>query len=125
MTELTTFEGQKNFLGWPFLDFETTDNIVEITKYRLQFLFSVMKGERMGNIRYGSSLWKRVFNQLTNTERVIIKTEILQTLKEQMPYLFIRDVEVDESSQTGQAIITIAFIIPKYDNIEATFRIAI
>jgi len=125
MADLTVFEGQKNFLIWPFLDFETTDNIVEITKYKLQFLFTVIQAERMGNINYGNTLWKRIFNQLNDSEKVVIKAEILRTLKEWMPDLLIRDVYVDESVESGSALITISFVIPKYDNIEATFNIAI
>ena len=125
MSEQIVFEGRKNYLIWPFLDFETTDDIVVQTKYRLQFLFSVMKGERLGNITYGHTLWMRVFNQLTDTEKVIIETEILRSLKEEMPDLIITEVFIDESTTESTAIITIAFIIPKYDNIEATFSVAI
>ena len=122
MAELTTFEGQKNFLGWPFRDFETTDDIIMITKYKIQLLFSVIQGERLGNIRYGNTLWMRIFNQLTDTERVIIQTEVLKTLKTFMPDLLIKDVSVEDDTTGHEVLITITFMLPKYDNIEATFR---
>jgi len=125
MAETTLFEGQRNFLGWPFRDFETTDNVIEITKYKIQLLFSVIQGERLGNIRYGNTLWMRIFNQLTDTERVIIQTEVLKTLKTFMPDLLIKDVSVDDDTTGHEVLVTITFVLPKYDNIEATFRMNI
>jgi phage baseplate assembly protein W len=123
--ERTIFEAQRNFLGWPFRDFETTDDVVEITKFKIQFLFSVIQGERLGNIRYGNTLWKRIFNQLTDSERVAIQTEILRTLKTFMPDLVIKKVLVDDDSSGHSVLILIEFALPKYDNIEATFSMRV
>jgi len=125
MAELTTFEGQKNFLGWPFRDFETTDDVIEITKYKIQLLFTVIQGERLGNIRYGSTLWKRIFNQLTDTEKVAIQTEVLKTLKLWMPDLIIKRVIIKDD-ETGHTVsIAVEFVLPRYDNVEATFRMTV
>tara|TARA_Y100000310_G_scaffold328712_2_gene397284 strand:- start:3032 stop:3430 length:399 start_codon:yes stop_codon:yes gene_type:complete len=129
--DFNIFQDNKNFLGYPFKssdpDLSTTDNIVEQTKYRLMLLFSVVPGERLGNITYGGPMWKYIFTQAGYpAEELAMKSDLSRSIKKWLPDITIKNISVTSNPDSNhQTKISVEFSLPRFDNLEATFNMAV
>ena len=83
--------------GW----FASTTTTIEAVKNNIRNLLSTHKGERYMQPNIGLNLRKFLFEQFTDELRLQIENDILDTLDFWLPFIQIKNLEVQMSSTTG------------------------
>ena len=77
--------------GW----FKSTETTIEAVKNNIKMLLMTNKGERFMQPNLGLNLRKYMFEQFTDETRIIIENEIVETFKTWLPFVEIKDLNID------------------------------
>ncbi len=102
--------------GW----FASTSTTIEAVKNNIKNLLSTNKGERFLQPNIGLNLRKFLFEQYTDELRLQIENDILDTFEFWLPFIQVRDLQVQMSDSDGVSsntmMINVLFNITKDPN---------
>ena len=103
--------------GW----FASTTTTIEAVKNNIRNLLSTHKGERYMQPNIGLNLRKFLFEQFTDELRLQIENDILDTLNFWLPFIQVKDLQIQMSSATdsinnNKLIINVVFNITRDPN---------
>ena len=86
--------------GW----FASTDTTIKAVKNNIKMLLNTNKGERLMQPNLGINLRKFLFEQYNDESRIAIQNEILDTLKTWLPFVEIKelDINMEETDAIGK-----------------------
>ena len=112
--------------GW----FASTSTTIEAVKNNIKLLVGTERGERYLQPNLGLGLKKYLFEQFNEDLRLQIQTEILDTFNYWLPFIQVRDLEVDMSSEMdgvgrNKLVINVLFNITRDPNTLESVQIEI
>ena len=84
--------------------FATTKTTVDAIKNDIRLLLMTQKGERVMQPNLGINLRRFLFEPITENTAVEIENDIVQTFSYWLPFVQIRDIQIDLSSQDANQI---------------------
>ena len=84
--------------------FKRTKTALEQTKYNIINLLKTMKGERLGQPTFGSSIHKVLFEPMTENIETRIEEEINTSISEWLPYVTIKEIKFNHSHELDNQI---------------------
>ena len=94
--------------------FKTTKTTVESVKNNIRLLLKTERGERVMQPNLGLGLRRFLFEQINQDTNIMIENEIVDTLERWMPFVELKELDVDASPTTtdrNQIKINITFSI--------------
>ena len=106
--------------------FKTTKTTVESIKNNIKLLLQTEQGERLFQPALGMNLRSVLFNQITEDSRIEIENNIVDTFNTWLPFVELRQIDVDTGRQDQNQIkINITFNIKRapnsLDSVQVTF----
>ena len=106
--------------------FTTTKTTVESIKNNIKLLLQTEQGERVFQPALGMNLKSVLFNQITEDSRIEIENNIVDTFNTWLPFVELRQIDVDTGRQDQNQIkINITFNIKRapnsLDSVQVTF----
>ena len=97
--------------------FATTKTTIESVKNNIRLLLQTQKGERMFQPNLGMGIRRFLFEQITEDTQVQIENDIVDTFATWLPFVELREINVDLSEQDRNKInIKIVFNIKRAPN---------
>ena len=97
--------------------FKTTKTTVESIKNNIKLLLQTEQGERLFQPALGMNLRSVLFNQITEDSRIEIENNIVDTFNIWLPFVELRQIDVDTGRQDQNQIkINITFNIKRAPN---------
>ena len=97
--------------------FKTTKTTVESIKNNIKLLLQTEQGERLFQPALGMHLRSVLFNQITEDSRIEIENNIVDTFNTWLPFVELRQIDVDTGRQDQNQIkINITFNIKRAPN---------
>ncbi len=97
--------------------FATTKTTIESVKNNIRLLLRTQKGERMFQPNLGMGIRRFLFEQITEDTQVQIENDIVDTFATWLPFVELREINVDLSEQDRNKInIKIVFNIKRAPN---------
>ena len=97
--------------------FKTTKTTVESIKNNIKLLLQTEQGERLFQPALGMNLRSVLFNQITEDSRIEIENNIVDTFNTWLPFVELRQIDVDTGRQDQNQIkINITFNIKRAPN---------
>jgi phage baseplate assembly protein W len=109
---LTLFPNQDGY-------FKTTKTTIDSIKNNIKLLLQTQRGERVFQPSLGMNVKRFIFEQIDENTEIEIENDIVDTFKVWMPFVDVRDIEVNIDSSTGNANrigINIVFSISRAPN---------
>ena len=119
LIELSSYVGDDGY-------FKTTKTTVESIKNNIKLLLQTEQGERLFQPALGMNLRSVLFNQITEDSRIEIENNIVDTFNTWLPFVELRQIDVDTGRQDQNQIkINITFNIKRapnsLDSVQVTF----
>ena len=97
--------------------FATTKTTIESVKNNIRLLLQTQKGERMFQPNLGMGIRRFLFEQITEETQVQIENDIVDTFATWLPFVELREIDVDLAEQDQNKInIKIVFNIKRAPN---------
>jgi len=97
--------------------FATTKTTIESVKNNIRLLLQTQKGERMFQPNLGMGIRRFLFEQITEDTQVQIENDIVDTFATWLPFVELREINIDTSNQDKNQInIKIVFNIKRAPN---------
>jgi len=97
--------------------FATTKTTIESVKNNIRLLLQTQKGERMFQPNLGMGIRRFLFEQITEDTQVQIENDIVDTFNTWLPFVELREINIDTSNQDKNQInIKIVFNIKRAPN---------
>tara|TARA_B100000900_G_scaffold400908_1_gene405012 strand:+ start:1646 stop:2077 length:432 start_codon:yes stop_codon:yes gene_type:complete len=97
--------------------FATTKTTIESVKNNIRLLLQTQKGERMFQPNLGMGIRGFLFEQITEDTQVQIENDIVDTFATWLPFVELREIDIDTSNQDKNQInIKIVFNIKRAPN---------
>ena len=97
--------------------FATTKTTIESVKNNIRLLLQTQKGERIFQPNLGMNIRKFLFEQITEDTQVQIENDIVDTFATWLPFVELREIDIDTSNQDKNQInIKIVFNIKRAPN---------
>ena len=97
--------------------FATTKTTIESVKNNIRLLLRTQKGERMFQPNLGMGIRRFLFEQITEDTQVQIENDIVDTFNTWLPFVELREIDVDLAEQDQNKInIKIVFNIKRAPN---------
>ena len=97
--------------------FATTKTTIESVKNNIRLLLQTQKGERMFQPNLGMGIRRFLFEQITEDTQVQIENDIVDTFNTWLPFVELREIDIDTSNQDKNQInIKIVFNIKRAPN---------
>ena len=97
--------------------FATTKTTIESVKNNIRLLLQTQKGERMFQPNLGMGIRRFLFEQITEDTQVQIENDIVDTFNTWLPFVDLREINIDLSEQDQNKInIKIVFNIKRAPN---------
>ena len=97
--------------------FATTKTTIESVKNNIRLLLQTQKGERIFQPNLGMNIRRFLFEQITEDTRVQIENDIVDTFATWLPFVELREIDIDTSNQDKNQInIKIVFNIKRAPN---------
>jgi len=97
--------------------FATTKTTIESVKNNIRLLLQTQKGERMFQPNLGMGIRRFLFEQITEDTQVQIENDIVDTFNTWLPFVELREINIDTSNQDKNQInINIVFNIKRAPN---------
>jgi len=97
--------------------FSTTKTTIESVKNNIRLLLQTQKGERMFQPNLGMNIRQFLFEQITEDTQVQIENDIVDTFSTWLPFVELREINIDTSNQDKNQInIEIVFNIKRAPN---------
>jgi len=97
--------------------FSTTKTTIESVKNNIRLLLQTQKGERMFQPNLGMGIRRFLFEQITEDTQVQIENDIVDTFSTWLPFVELREINIDTSNQDKNQInIEIVFNIKRAPN---------
>jgi len=97
--------------------FSTTKTTIESIKNNIRLLLQTQKGERMFQPNLGMNIRQFLFEQITEDTQVQIENDIVDTFSTWLPFVELREINIDTSNQDKNQInINIVFNIKRAPN---------
>ncbi len=97
--------------------FSTTKTTIESVKNNIRLLLQTQKGERMFQPNLGMGIRRFLFEQITEDTQVQIENDIVDTFSTWLPFVELREINIDTSNQDKNQInINIVFNIKRAPN---------
>ena len=97
--------------------FATTKTTIESVKNNIRLLLQTQKGERMFQPNLGMGIRRFLFEQITEDTQVQIENDIVDTFATWLPFVELREIDVDLAEQDQNKInIKIVFNIKRAPN---------
>ena len=97
--------------------FATTKTTIESVKNNIRLLLQTQKGERMFQPNLGMGIRRFLFEQITEDTQVQIENDIVDTFNTWLPFVELREIDVDLAEQDQNKInIKIVFNIKRAPN---------
>ena len=107
--------------------FKQTKTTLEQTKYNIINLLHTIKGERLGQPTFGSSIHYILFEPMTEDIEAKIEESINESISEWLPYVTIKEIKFDHAHEldnqiTVNVIFTLAFEPDKFGEVVVNFE---
>ena len=97
--------------------FATTKTTIESVKNNIRLLLQTQKGERVFQPNLGMNIRRFLFEQVTEDTQVQIENDIVDTFATWLPFVELREIDIDTSNQDKNQInIKIVFNIKRAPN---------
>ena len=97
--------------------FATTKTTIESVKNNIRLLLQTQKGERIFQPNLGMNIRRFLFEQITEDTQVQIENDIVDTFATWLPFVELREIDIDTSNQDKNQInIKIVFNIKRAPN---------
>ena len=97
--------------------FATTKTTIESVKNNIRLLLQTQKGERIFQPNLGMNIRRFLFEQKTEDTQVQIENDIVDTFATWLPFVELREIDIDTSNQDKNQInIKIVFNIKRAPN---------
>ena len=97
--------------------FATTKTTIESVKNNIRLLLQTQKGERVFQPNLGMNIRRFLFEQITEDTQVQIENDIVDTFATWLPFVELREIDIDTSNQyKNQINIKIVFNIKRAPN---------
>ena len=97
--------------------FATTKTTIESVKNNIRLLLQTQKGERVFQPNLGMNIRRFLFEQITEDTQVQIENDIVDTFASWLPFVELREIDIDTSNQDKNQInIKIVFNIKRAPN---------
>ena len=97
--------------------FATTKTTIESGKNNIRLLLQTQKGERIFQPNLGMNIRRFLFEQITEDTQVQIENDIVDTFATWLPFVELREIDIDTSNQDKNQInIKIVFNIKRAPN---------
>ena len=97
--------------------FATTKTTIESVKNNIRLLLQTQKGERVFQPNLGMNIRRFLFEQITEDTQVQIENDIVDTFATWLPFVELREIDIDTSNQDNNQInIKIVFNIKRAPN---------
>ena len=97
--------------------FSTTKTTIESGKEKRRWVVQTQKGERMFQPNLGMGIRRFLFEQITEDTQVQIENDIVDTFSTWLPFVELREINIDTSNQDKNQInINIVFNIKRAPN---------
>ena len=97
--------------------FVTTKTTIESVKNNIRLLLQTQKGERIFQPNLGMNIRRFLFEQITEDTQVQIENDIVDTFATWLPFVELREIDIDTSNQDKNQInIKIVFNIKRAPN---------
>jgi len=97
--------------------FSTSKTTIESIKNNIRLLLQTQKGERMFQPNLGMGIRRFLFEQITEDTQVQIENDIVDTFATWLPFVELREIDIDTSNQDKNQInIKIVFNIKRAPN---------
>ena len=97
--------------------FATTKSTIESVKNNIRLLLQTQKGERIFQPNLGMNIRRFLFEQITEDTQVQIENDIVDTFATWLPFVELREIDIDTSNQDKNQInIKIVFNIKRAPN---------
>ena len=97
--------------------FATTKTTIESVKNNIRLLLKTQKGERIFQPNLGMNIRRFLFEQITEDTQVQIENDIVDTFATWLPFVELREIDIDTSNQDKNQInIKIVFNIKRAPN---------
>ena len=97
--------------------FATTKTTIESVKNNIRLLLQTQKGERIFQPNLGMNIRRFLFQQITEDTQVQIENDIVDTFATWLPFVELREIDIDTSNQDKNQInIKIVFNIKRAPN---------
>ena len=97
--------------------FKTTKTTIESIKNNIRLLLKTQRGERMFQPNLGMNIRRFLFEQITEDTQVQIENDIVDTFNTWLPFVDLREINIDLSEQDQNKInIKIVFNIKRAPN---------
>tara|TARA_Y100000114_G_C11699484_1_gene297695 strand:- start:466 stop:897 length:432 start_codon:yes stop_codon:yes gene_type:complete len=97
--------------------FATTKTTIESVKNNIRLLLQTQKGERVFQPNLGMNIRRFLFEQITEDTQVQIENDIVDTFATWLPFVELREIDIDTSNQDKNQInIKIVFNIKRAPN---------
>ena len=84
--------------------FATTKTTIESVKNNIRLLLQTQKGERMFQPNLGMGIRRFLFEQITEDTQVQIENDIVDTFNTWLPFVELREINIDTSNQDKNQI---------------------
>ena len=97
--------------------FATTKTTIESVKNNIRLLLQTQKGERIFQPNLGMNIRRFLFEQITEDTQVQIENDIVDTFATWLPFVELREIDIDTSNQDKNQInIKLVFNIKRAPN---------
>ena len=97
--------------------FKTTKTTIESIKNNIKLLLKTQRGERVFQPNLGLDIRRFLFEQITEDTQVQIENDIVDTFATWLPFVELREIDIDTGSQDKNQIkINIVFNIKRAPN---------
>ena len=97
--------------------FSTTKTTIESVKNNIRLLLQTQKGERIFQPNLGMNIRRFLFEQITEDTQVQIENDIVDTFATWLPFVELREIDIDTSNQDKNQInIKLVFNIKRAPN---------
>ena len=96
--------------------FATTKTTIEAVKTNIKFLLQTNQGERLFQPNLGMNLKQLLFEQMTEDLSIQIENDIVDVFQRWLPFVDLRNIEVNRRDDINQVTINIEFNINRTPN---------
>ena len=96
--------------------FATTKTTIEAVKTNIKFLLQTNQGERLFQPSLGMNLKQLLFEQMTEDLSIQIENDIVDVFQRWLPFVDLRNIEVNRRDDINQVTINIEFNINRTPN---------
>ena len=96
--------------------FNTTETTIDAIKANIQLLLQTNQGERLFQPGLGMNLKQLLFEQMTDDLSIQIENDIVDVFQRWLPFVDLRNIEVNRRDDINQVTINIEFNINRTPN---------